>query len=67
MFRRRATALTAAAVVASILGMVVGTGLVLATDHRSTGWLLFILSFGAWLAAALLGLREGWARGWFDR
>lgn len=51
----------------SVAGMLAGTALVLSATHQTAGWVLFILSFGAWLAAALLALREGWQRGWFDR
>lgn len=59
--------LAAVAVVFTVVGMLVGTALLFATPYRSLGWLLFMLSFGGWLAAALLALREGWHRGWFDR
>lgn len=51
----------------TVAGMLSGTALVLVTDHREAGWLLFVLSFGGWLPAALLAMREGWHRGWFDR
>lgn len=51
----------------SVVGMVAGTALVLSATYQTAGWLLFILSFGGWLAAALLALREGWHAGWFDR
>lgn len=51
----------------SVVGMVAGTALVLSATFQTAGWLLFILSFGGWLAAALLALREGWYAGWFDR
>lgn len=51
----------------SVAGMLTGTVLVLSATHQSVGWIVFILSFGAWLSAALLALREGWQRGWFDR
>lgn len=47
-------------------GMLVGMALVLTATYQIAGWLLFILSFGGWLGAALLALREGWHRGWFD-
>ena len=67
MAARQSTRLATVAVVGTVAGMLVGAGLLLATEHRSAGWLLFVLSFGGWLGAALLGLREGWARGWFDR
>lgn len=50
----------------TVLGMVTGTALVLSGTYQKAGWLLFILSFGGWLGAALLALREGWHRGWFD-
>lgn len=50
----------------AVLGMFIGTALVLSATYQSAGWLLFVLSFGAWLGAALLALREGWHRGWFD-
>lgn len=59
--------LAAVAVGVTVIGMVVGASLLFATAYRSLGWLLFMLSFGGWLAAALLALREGWHRGWFDR
>lgn len=55
------------AVALTVAGMLAGTVLVLATDHAPAGWLLFVLSFGGWLAAALLAMQEGWHRGWFDR
>lgn len=51
----------------TVAGMVVGTALVLSATAPAAGWLLFILSFGGWLAAALLALREGWHAGWFDK
>ncbi|MFB6361933.1 MAG: hypothetical protein ABEH59_11510 [Halobacteriales archaeon] len=54
------------AVALTVLGMVAGTALVLSSTYQQAGWLLFILSFGGWLGAALLALREGWHRGWFD-
>ncbi len=51
----------------TVAGMLVGTGLVLSGTYQTLGWLLLILSFGGWLAAALLAMREAWHRGWFDR
>lgn len=59
--------LAAGGVGLTIAGMAGGTVLLLASAYPSVGWLLFILSFGGWLGAALLALREGWQRGWFDR
>jgi hypothetical protein len=50
----------------TVLGMVAGAALVLSAAYERAGWLLFILSFGGWLGAALLALRAGWHRGWFD-
>lgn len=55
------------AVALSVLGMVGGTAMLLTATYPTAGWLLFILSFAGWLAAALLALRAGWHRGWFDR
>lgn len=51
----------------TVIGMLVGTALVLSATYQTVGWLVFILSFGGWLAAALLAMREGWHRGWFDK
>lgn len=51
----------------TVAGMVVGTALVLTRTYQSIGWLVFILSFGGWLPAALFALREAWHQGWFDR
>lgn len=51
----------------SVVGMLAGTALVLSATYQVAGWLLFIVSFGSWLTAALLALREGWHAGWFDR
>lgn len=51
----------------TVAGMLLGTGLLLASEYRAAGWLLFVLSFGGWLGAALLAMREGWHRGWFDK
>lgn len=65
--RPSAAQLVGIAVGLSIAGMLAGTALLLSTDHQGVGWLLFVLSFGGWLAAALLALREGWQAGWFDR
>ena len=59
--------LTAASVGASVLGMLVGTAMLLTVSYAALGWLLFVLSFAGWLGAALLALRAGWHRGWFDR
>lgn len=59
--------LAGVAVCASVVGMVVGTGLLLTATNVAVGWLLFILSFAGWLAAALFALRAGWHRGWFDK
>ncbi len=59
--------LAVAAVAASVVGMVVGTALLLTVSYAAIGWLLFVLSFAGWLTAALLALRAGWHRGWFDR
>jgi hypothetical protein len=56
-----------AAVGLAVAGMITGVVLLFASDYPSVGWLVFILSFGGWLTAALLALREAWHRGWFDR
>jgi uncharacterized protein (DUF983 family) len=50
----------------TVAGMLAGTALVLSATYQTAGWLVFILSFGGWLAAALFAMREGWHRGWFD-
>lgn len=62
----RSSRIAGLAVGLSVLGMLFGTALVLSATYQRAGWLLFILSFGGWLGAALLALREGWHRGWFD-
>lgn len=54
-------------VVVTVIGMLLGTALVLTATYADAGWLLFVLSFGGWLGAALLAMREGWDGGWFDR
>ncbi|MDZ7702596.1 MAG: hypothetical protein U5J98_11360 [Halobacteriales archaeon] len=59
--------LAAVSVAVSVVGMLVGTALLLTAAYAAIGWLLFVLSFAGWLAAALLALRAGWHRGWFDR
>lgn len=59
--------LAGASVLLSVAGMLVGVWLMFGTGRPAVGWLLFILSFAGWLAAALLALRAGWHRGWFDR
>ena len=59
--------LAVSAVVLSVVGMLFGTALLLTGAYAAEGWLLFVLSFAGWLAAALLGLRAGWHSGWFDR
>jgi uncharacterized protein (DUF983 family) len=51
----------------AVTGMLIGTALLLTATYAAVGWLLFVLSFAGWLAAALLALRAGWHRGWFDR
>lgn len=65
--RPTAGQLVGATVGFTVFGMLAGTALVLSATYQSAGWLLFILSFGGWLGAALLAMREGWHRGWFDR
>ena len=59
--------LAAASVGVSVVGMVLGTALLLTATYAAVGWLLFVLSFAGWLTAALLALRAGWHRGWFDK
>lgn len=54
-------------VAVSVAGMLLGVWLMFGTTLNVLGWLLFILSFAGWLAAALLAMREGWHRGVFDR
>jgi len=51
----------------TVVGMLFGTTLVLSSTYQSVGWMVFVLSCGNWFGAALLALREGWNRGWFDR
>lgn len=65
--RPTAGQLVGASVGITVFGMLAGTALVLSATSQSAGWLLFILSFGGWLGAALLAMREGWHRGWFDK
>lgn len=57
----------AASVGLSVTGMLIGTAMLLTVTYAAVGWLLFVLSFAGWLAAALLALRAGWHHGWFDR
>ena len=59
--------LAAVSVGVSVIGMLLGTALLLSDAYGALGWLLFVFSFAGWLAAALLALRAGWHRGWFDR
>ncbi|QKY19071.1 hypothetical protein B4589_001285 [Halolamina sp. CBA1230] len=63
---RRATA-AAAAVALTVLGMTVGTVLLLATGRTNVGWFMFLLSFGAWMFAAVAGMLLVWDSGYLDR
>lgn len=63
---RQAT-VAAAAVALTVLGMTVGTILLLATGRRDAGWFMFLLSFGAWMFAAVGGMLLVWDSGYLDR
>lgn len=63
---RRAT-ITAAVVALTVFGMTVGTILLLATGRRDLGWFMFLLSFGAWMFAAVAGMLLVWDSGYLDR
>ena len=60
---------TAAAVVVAltVIGMTVGTVLLLATGREHVGWFMFLLSFGAWMFAAVAGMLLVWDSGYLDR
>lgn len=55
------------AVAVTVVGMVVGVGLLLFSPRHALGWHLFIVSFGAWMAAAVAAMLVMWERGWFDK
>lgn len=63
---RQAT-LAAGAVGLTVLGMTFGTVLLLATGRRDAGWFMFLLSFGAWMFAAVAGMLLVWESGYLDR
>ncbi|MFW5948047.1 MAG: hypothetical protein ACOCSD_00425 [Halolamina sp.] len=63
---RRGT-IAAVAVVVTVLGMTVGTVMLFVTDRTHAGWFLFILSFGAWMFAAVGGMLVVWNSGYLDR
>lgn len=51
----------------TVLGMVVGTWLLLFTARQDAGWMLFILSFGFWMTAAIVFMLLLWDAGYLDR
>ncbi|WP_049981920.1 hypothetical protein [Halolamina rubra] len=63
---RRGTA-AAVAVALTVFGMTVGTVLLLATGRTNVGWFMFVLSFGAWMFAAVGGMLLVWESGYLDR
>jgi hypothetical protein len=63
---RQGTA-AAAAVALTVIGMTVGTVLLLATGRENVGWFMFLLSFGAWMFAAVGGMLLVWDSGYLDR
>ncbi|GAB7013292.1 hypothetical protein [Halolamina salina] len=63
---RRATA-AAVAVGLTVIGMTVGTILLLATGRTHVGWFMFLLSFGGWMFAAVAGMLLVWDSGYLDR
>lgn len=52
---------------ATVLGMAVGTWLHLFGAARNLGWFLFIISFGFWMAAAIVFMLLLWDAGYLDR
>lgn len=63
---RRGTA-AAAAVALTVIGMTAGTVLLLVTGREHVGWFMFVLSFGAWMFAAVGGMLLVWDSGYLDR
>jgi len=63
---RRGTA-AAVAVALTVVGMTVGTVLLLATGRTNVGWFMFLLSFGGWMFAAVAGMLLVWDSGYLDR
>ena len=63
---RQAT-IAAAAVALTVVGMTLGTVLLLATGRRDIGWFMFLLSFGGWMFAAVAGMLLVWDSGYLDR
>jgi|AntRauTorcE11897_2_1112592.scaffolds.fasta_scaffold53379_1 hypothetical protein len=63
---RQAT-IAAVAVALTVLGMTVGTVLLLATGRQNIGWFMFLLSFGAWMFAAVGAMLLVWDSGYLDR
>jgi len=63
---RRST-VAAAAVGLTVIGMTVGTVLLLATGRTNVGWFMFLLSFGGWMFAAVAGMLLVWDSGYLDR
>jgi hypothetical protein len=51
----------------TVLGMVAGTWLLLFGENRNLGWMLFTLSFGFWMAAAIVFMLLLWDAGYLDR
>lgn len=62
----RAT-VASALVALTVLGMTTGTVLLFATNRPHAGWFLFLLSFGAWMFAAVGGMLLVWDSGYLDR
>lgn len=61
------TELAAVVVGLTVLGMVTGTYMHLFGPDHEFGWLLFTLSFGAWMAAAIVLMLVLWDAGYLDR
>lgn len=54
-------------VATTVLGMTTGTVLLFATNRPHAGWFLFLLSFGAWMFAAVGAMLLVWDSGYLDR
>lgn len=52
---------------ATVLGMAVGAWIHLFGSARDAGWFLFLLSFGFWMAAAIVFMLLLWDAGYLDR
>lgn len=51
----------------TVVGMAVGTWMHLVGPQRDLGWVVFIISFGAWMGAAILLMLMLWDAGFLDR